>query len=100
MRVSSDPSSCLRSPFATALRSEVQPTLGAQWLRPLTTDGQPCGEQLTQKPRAETLRTHATCRVSDGLERVPQILSYLTRSPDDVAAAARRLRPRFSPPGV
>ena len=25
-----------------------------------TTDGQPCGEQLTQKPRAEPLRTHAT----------------------------------------
>ena len=25
-------------------------------VRPLTTDGQPCGEQLTQKPRAEPLK--------------------------------------------
>ena len=46
--------------FVTALRSEVQPTLGRQWPRHLTTDGQPCPEQLTQKPLAGLFGTHTT----------------------------------------
>ena len=49
-----------RSPVRESLESGGPAALGRQWLRPLTTDRQPCGEQLTQKPRAEPLRTHAT----------------------------------------
>ena len=48
------------SPVRDSLESGGPAALGRQWLRPLTTDRQPCGEQLTQKPRAEPLRTHAT----------------------------------------
>ena len=43
-------------PVASALRSEVRARLGAVAETPNDTDGQPCGEQLTQKPRAEPLK--------------------------------------------
>jgi len=46
------------SPVRESLESGGPAALGRQWLRPLTTDRQPCGEQLTQKPLAEPLRTH------------------------------------------
>ena len=52
-----DPSSCLcvgRSPRRVSLEIGGPRASRRPWLRPLTTDGQPCGEQLTQKPRAET----------------------------------------------
>ena len=43
------------SPEVSSNLQEVGPTLGRQWLRPLTMDRQPCGEQLTQKPLARLL---------------------------------------------
>jgi hypothetical protein len=46
------------SPVRDSLESRGPADSRAQWLRPLTTDGQPCGEQLTQKLLAEPLRTH------------------------------------------
>ena len=49
-----------RSPRRVSLEIGGPRASRRPWLRPLTTDGQPCGEQLTQKPRAEPLRTHAT----------------------------------------
>ena len=49
-----------RSPRRVSLEIGGPRASRRPWLRPLTTDGQPCGEQLTQKPRAEPLRTNAT----------------------------------------
>ena len=40
------------SPVRESLESGGPAALGRQWLRPLTTDRQPCGEQLTQKQLA------------------------------------------------
>ena len=67
--------------FVTALRSEVQPTLGRQWPRHLTTDGQPCPEQLTQKPLAGLFGTHTTRPISH---------SHLTKRPAVARATAGR----------
>ena len=41
-----------------ARKTEVRPTLASrrQWLGPLTTDGQPCGELLTHQPLLDPLR--------------------------------------------
>ena len=38
------------SPVRDSLESGGPADSRAQWLRPLTTDRQPCGEQLKQKP--------------------------------------------------
>ena len=43
------------SPVRDSLESGGPADSRRQWQRPLTTDGQPCGEQLTQKPLAEIL---------------------------------------------
>ena len=45
------------SPVRDSLESGGPAALGHQWLRPLTTDRQPCGEQLTQKSLAGPLGT-------------------------------------------
>ena len=68
--------------FVTALRSEVQPTLGRQWPRHLTTDGQPCPEQLTQKPLAGLFGTHTTRPISH---------SHLTKRPAVARATAGKV---------
>ena len=68
--------------FVTALRSEVQPTLGSQWPRHLTTDGQPCPEQLTQKPLAGLFGTHTTRPISH---------SHLTKRPAVARATAGKV---------
>ena len=57
-------------------------TLGRQWLRPLTTDGQPCGEQLTQKSLAGPLGT-PTPR--------PIRYSHLTKRPAVARATAGKV---------
>ena len=68
--------------FTKALKTEARPTLQRQWLRPLTTDGQLCGEQLTQKSLAEPLRTHATRPTSH---------SHLTKWPAVARATAGKV---------
>ena len=68
--------------FVTALRSEVQPTLGRQWPRHLTTDGQPCPEQLTQKPLAGLFGTLTTRPISH---------SHLTKRPAVARATAGKV---------
>ena len=45
------------SPVRDSLESGGPADSRRQWLRPLTTDGQPCGGQLTQKPLARPLGT-------------------------------------------
>ena len=71
--------------FATAVKEEVRPTLGRQWLRPLTTDRQPCGEQLTQKPLAEHPRTPMSRPTSH---------SHLTKRPAVARATAGKVLAR------
>ena len=68
--------------FATALRLEGRLRLRRAWLRPLTTDAQPCGEQLTLKPLAEPLRTHTTRPTSH---------SHLTKRPAVARATAGKV---------
>ena len=45
------------SPLHESLENGGPADSRRQWLRPLRTDGQPCGEQLTQKSLARPLRT-------------------------------------------
>ena len=68
--------------FATAVKEEVRPTLGRQWLRPLTTDGQPFGGQLTQKPLARLLGTPT---------QRPIRYSHLTKRPAVARATAGKV---------
>ena len=68
--------------FATALKAEVRLTLGRTWLRPLTTDGQPCGEQLTQKSLARPLGTSTP---------QPTSHSHLTKRPAVARATAGKV---------
>ena len=70
------------SPVRDSLESRGPADSRAQWLRPLTTDGQPCGEQLTQKRLDEPLRTH-TAR--------PTSHSHLTKRPAVARATAGKV---------
>ena len=47
-----------RSPRRVSLEIGGPAASRRPWLRPITTDGQPCGEQLTQKLLAEPFRAH------------------------------------------
>ena len=57
-------------------------SLGRQWPRHLTTDGQPCPEQLTQKPLAGLFGTHTTRPISH---------SHLTKRPAVARATAGKV---------
>ena len=70
------------SPVRDSLESGGPAALGRQWLRPLTTDRQPCGEQLTQKPLAGPLGT-PTPR--------PIRYSHLTKRPAVARATAGKV---------
>ena len=70
------------SPVRDSLESRGPADSRAQWLRPLTTDGQPCGEQLTQKPLAGPIGT-PTPR--------PTSHSHLTKRPAVARATAGKV---------
>ena len=70
------------SPVRDSLESGGAPDVSAQVLRPLTTDGQPCGEQLTHKLLDEPIRTH-TPR--------PIRYSHLTKRPAVAQATAGKV---------
>ena len=73
------------SPVRDSLESRGPADSRAQWLRPLTTDGQPCGEQLTKKTLAEPLRTHTPRPTSH---------SHLTKRPAVARATAGKVLAR------
>ena len=60
MRYSSSGSCVGRSPRRVSLEIGGPAAVSGTVAGAPTTDGQPCGEQLTHKPLAEPLRTHAT----------------------------------------
>jgi len=70
------------SPVRDSLESGGPVDSRAQWLRPLTTDRQPCGEQLTHKPLAGPLGT-PTPR--------PTSHSHLTKRPAVARATAGKV---------
>ena len=84
------------SPVRDSLESRGPADSRAQWLRPLTTDGQPCGEQLTQKPLAGLFGTRTTRPTSH---------SHLTKRPAVARATAgarcwQEGAPWVRPPGT
>ena len=70
------------SPVRDSLESGGPADSRAPVLRPLTTDGQPCGEQLTQKLLAEPLGTHTPRPTSH---------SHLTKRPAVARATAGKV---------
>ena len=70
------------SPVRDSLESGGPADSRRQWLRPLTTDGQPCGGQLTENSLAESLRARTPRPTSH---------SHLTKRPAVARATAGKV---------